>query len=165
VQGYLLQETNFPMPAYQKGTQFEAGLSRERKKKKGVKEHHFRPVSLDGVYCYFVFYLLESLFTVEAINIKCNILRRGYYPQGQGEVNLKTFPVKHLNPINITNFGKLKRIYGRIFVAGNYPISMAQRMKKLSNKLLKSYYDNIRIYIEVVKEPNNSYFGSGAGLI
>ena len=36
VQGYLLQETKIPKPAYQKGTQFEAGLSRERKKKKGL---------------------------------------------------------------------------------------------------------------------------------
>jgi hypothetical protein len=35
VQGYLLQETKIPKPAYQKGTQFEAGLSRERKKRRG----------------------------------------------------------------------------------------------------------------------------------
>ena len=55
----------------------------ERKKQKGAKEHHFRPVSLDGIYCYFVFYLLESVFTVEAINVKCNVKING---------NLKTMP-------------------------------------------------------------------------
>jgi RNA 3'-terminal phosphate cyclase (ATP) len=99
------------------------------------------------------------------INVELEILRRGYYPQGGGEVHLKTFPIKNLNPIIIRDFGKLKRIFGRIFVAGFLPIKIAEKMSTESNKLLKSYYDNIPIDIEVVKEPSHTYIGNGTGLI
>jgi len=99
------------------------------------------------------------------IKVELEILKRGYYPRGGGEVNLKTFPVKNLNPIIIRDFGKLKRIFGRVFVAGFLPIKIAETMSTESKKLLKSFYDNIKIDIEVVKEPNHTCIGNGTGLI
>jgi hypothetical protein len=39
--------------------------------KKGIKEYHFRPYCIDGVYCYIVLYLKQKILTIESINIKC----------------------------------------------------------------------------------------------
>ena len=47
------------------------------------------------------------------IQADLEILRRGYYPKGGGEVHLKANPVKFLSPIMLTEFGSLKRIFGR----------------------------------------------------
>jgi hypothetical protein len=42
-----------------------------KKKQKGCKEYHFRPIRIDGVYCYIVLYLKNKVITVESINVKC----------------------------------------------------------------------------------------------
>ena len=44
----------------------------EKKQKNGVQEYHFRPVYIDGVYCYIVLYFKYKILTVESIHIKCN---------------------------------------------------------------------------------------------
>jgi hypothetical protein len=41
------------------------------KRMKCLSEYHFRPVLVDGVYCYFVLYLQHYLLTVESVNVKC----------------------------------------------------------------------------------------------
>ena len=38
---------------------------------RGTNEYHFRPVCIDGVYCYMVLYFKYNILTVESINIKC----------------------------------------------------------------------------------------------
>ena len=68
------------------------------------------------------------------------ILKRGYYPRGGGEVYLKSKPLAStLNPINITEFGTLTRIYGRAFVAGALPIKIAHMMADRVKSLFSSY--------------------------
>lgn len=99
------------------------------------------------------------------IDVDLEIIRRGYFPKGGGEIYLKTAPVKHLNPIEITEFGKLKRIYGRAFVAGFLPIKIAERMAAESKRLIRLSYDNIPVDIDIVKEPEHTYIGTGTGLI
>jgi len=42
-----------------------------KKKNQGSNEYHFRPYSIDGVYCYIVLYLKFSILTVESVNVKC----------------------------------------------------------------------------------------------
>jgi hypothetical protein len=42
----------------------------KKQKKRGVKEYHFRPALIDGVYCYFVIYFKYNILTVESINVK-----------------------------------------------------------------------------------------------
>ncbi len=44
-------------------------------------------------------------------------------------------------------------------------MQIAETMSTESKKLLKSFYDNIKIDIEVVKEPNHTCIGNGTGLI
>ena len=49
----------------------------ERKQKSGMQEYHFRPVYIDGVYCYIVLYLKHNMLTIESIHIKCNFYYNG----------------------------------------------------------------------------------------
>ena len=49
----------------------------KNKKEKGAKEYHFRPYSIDGVFCYIVLYFKYSIFTVESVNVKCKYTYEG----------------------------------------------------------------------------------------
>ena len=99
------------------------------------------------------------------INTECQILRRGYYPKGNGEVFLKIQPVSELKPIDLTDFGSLKRIYGRSFVAGHLPMDVPHRMAKAATSELRKIYKDVPIEIEIVKEPEHTYIGVGTGII
>ena len=96
---------------------------------------------------------------------ECEILRRGYYPKGNGEVYLKIFPTKELSPIELTDFGSLTRIYGRSFVAGPLPLEIANRMALTATNELKKKFKDTPINIEIIKEPDHTYIGVGTGII
>ena len=49
----------------------------KKKKEKGAKEYHFRPYSIDGVFCYIVLYFKYATLTVESVNIKCKYTYQG----------------------------------------------------------------------------------------
>lgn len=44
---------------------------------RGVKEYHFRPALIDGIYCYFVIYFKYRILTVESINVKYRFCYNG----------------------------------------------------------------------------------------
>jgi len=52
--------------------------------------------------------------------IKSNnsIFSRGYYPKGGGEVRITVNPVNQLTAVDLSEFGQIKRFFGRAFVAG-----------------------------------------------
>ena len=52
-------------------------------------------------------------------------MNRGYFPRGGGEIKVQVSPLKQINPINMTNFGTIKRITGRAFVAGVIPFKVS----------------------------------------
>ena len=39
--------------------------------KNGCQEYHFRPVMIDGIYCYIVLYLKYKILTIESIQVTC----------------------------------------------------------------------------------------------
>ena len=49
---------------------------------------------------------------------------RGYYPKGGGELHVTVNPIKEIKPVQITEFGTLKRIFGKSYVAGFLPIKV-----------------------------------------
>ncbi|CAF0847310.1 unnamed protein product [Brachionus calyciflorus] len=110
-------------------------------------------------------YIFKPIASKMNINFDLEILRRGYYPQGGGEVYLKSKPIKELNPIDLTDFGEIKRIYGRAYVAGILPIKIAVRMADTATSLLKNNLPKIPIDIQVVEEKKGTYFGNGTGII
>lgn len=46
---------------------------------------------------------------------------RGYYPKGGGDIRIRINPIELLTYIDLTDFGEIKRFFGRSFVAGNLP--------------------------------------------
>jgi RNA 3'-terminal phosphate cyclase len=46
------------------------------------------------------------------------IFFRGYYPKGGGEVNISVTPIDQLIGVDLTEFGQIKRFFGRAFVSG-----------------------------------------------
>ncbi|RNA21169.1 RNA 3 -terminal phosphate cyclase [Brachionus plicatilis] len=96
------------------------------------------------------------------IDFDLEVLRRGFYPQGGGEVYVKTKPVIKLKPIELVEFGKVNKINGRAFVAGSLPIKIAERMSETATNLFKSVYPDILANIEVVKERKS--IGNGCGI-
>ena len=72
------------------------------------------------------------------VNFECDILRRGYYPKGGGECHITVNPVKELQSINITDFGNVKRFYGKSYVAGTLPIKVYKFLALIN---YKSYFD------------------------
>ena len=98
------------------------------------------------------------------IDFDLEILRRGFYPQGGGEVFVKTKPVRKLKSVELIDFGKVIRIHGRAFVAGVLPIKIASRMSETAANLLKPLFPDISINIEVLKEKDTQSIGNGTGI-
>ena len=69
-----------PKPAEKTNTESIDALVQaiKRQQEKGVKEYHFRPVMIDGIYCYFVLYFKYNLLTVESINVKVPFAYNGH---------------------------------------------------------------------------------------
>ena len=63
------------------------------------------------------------------------LARRGFYPLGGGMVTAWVEPVRKLNPIVLTEFGKVRRIHG-ISYSSRLPCHIVERMAKSANKTL-----------------------------
>ncbi len=72
------------------------------------------------------------------------IIRQGFYPRGNGMVEIKFYPVKKLQAIRLTDRGEVKAIKG-ISVAGTLPLSVAERQANAAEKILRGYCDNIQL--------------------
>lgn len=99
------------------------------------------------------------------ISFETQILRRGYYPKGGGELHVIIKPLKQLKAIELADFGCLSKITGRAFVAGFLPIKIAETMAITAKKILSKEFNDISIEIEVVKEPDSHALGTGTGIM
>ncbi|CAF1421308.1 unnamed protein product [Adineta ricciae] len=99
-------------------------------------------------------------------NFNLNIVRRGYYPKGGGDVRITIDPVEQLNAVDLTEFGQINRFFGRSFVAGNLPLQVAEELAEASRKLIRQHYtEELPIEIEIVKEPDQIATGTANGII
>lgn len=88
-----------------------------------------------------------------------NIIKRGHYPKGGGEVKAEILPLKKLYPINILN-SEIDSIKG-ISHASNLPIHVAHRQASSAEKILKKTgYD-----IDIKIEHSSNNLGPGSGIV
>ncbi|XP_039759242.1 RNA 3'-terminal phosphate cyclase [Pararge aegeria] len=73
------------------------------------------------------------------------ILRRGYFPKGGGQVRVEVKPVQCLKRIDLTDRGDVKEITGTSFVAGSLPIKLSHLMAEGAKRELSSE-KNIKIH-------------------
>ncbi len=84
------------------------------------------------------------------IQTEVKILKRGYYPRGGGEIYVKTQPIEStLNSINLTEFGSLKRIRGRAFVAGHLSFKISENMALAAKEFFSIFSPEVPVEIEV----------------
>jgi RNA 3'-phosphate cyclase len=84
-----------------------------------------------------------------------NVHKYGYYPKGMGEVTMTAKPPKHLQPIRLTSFGKLKGVKGISVCTFLEDRKVAERQAKAASEYLsgKGYAADI----QVVNDQSNSY--------
>lgn len=109
--------------------------------------------------------VLQPIIEQLGIHMDCQVTTRGYFPRGGGEIKVQVSPLKQIQPINLTNFGTIKRITGRAFVAGVIPFKIAQQMAKAATSVLWRSYREVPINIQAVQEPRNAVVGNGTGII
>ncbi|XP_020608181.1 RNA 3'-terminal phosphate cyclase-like, partial [Orbicella faveolata] len=99
------------------------------------------------------------------VEFDCDIVRRGYYPKGGGEIHVKVKPVKQLKPLQLLERGSLVRITGCAFVAGVLPFKIAQTMAREAHRMLKKKYPDVQINVEPVQESADKAHGNGTGIM
>ncbi|XP_066144702.1 RNA 3'-terminal phosphate cyclase-like [Euwallacea fornicatus] len=91
------------------------------------------------------------------------LVRRGYFPKGGGEVAITIQPVKELKGIHLINPGKVTSISGWSFVAGALPPHISNRMADSARRMLLKVCRNINI--ESYKEDRNVAVDNASGII
>jgi len=105
------------------------------------------------------------------INFDLNLIRRGYYPQGGGEVEIKCRnSVEYLNPITILERGEISSVLVRSFVSGKQTIKVAETMSDKAIKLIQEYFSlagkkDVKIELQNLLETPAKAFGSGLGIV
>eukprot|EP00794_Sanderia_malayensis_P007830 gene7830-8680_t len=109
--------------------------------------------------------ILTPILEKFGINITCNIIRRGFFPKGNGEVELTVNPVKQLSAINLTEFGRLGSIRGTSFVAGALPIKVAKIMTREATRVLREVFPSVPIQLNSHQFAARDAFGTGCGIM
>ncbi|XP_038069258.1 RNA 3'-terminal phosphate cyclase-like [Patiria miniata] len=97
------------------------------------------------------------------VQFECDVKRRGYYPKGGGEIQVRTTPIQCLQPVDITDVGQVTKIEGRAFVAGVLPVKIAKSMADTASSIISSRFPSIPVHVKAVQEA--SAVGNGCGII
>ncbi|CDO69035.1 hypothetical protein BN946_scf184834.g42 [Trametes cinnabarina] len=95
-----------------------------------------------------------------------NVIKRGYYPKGGGEVHVSIPHVRGPLPaVTLTARGPVKAVFGRSYVAG-LPKGLAESMRSAAKELLvESGLDSDIIKIDALRERPSDAVGSGSGIV
>ena len=99
------------------------------------------------------------------VSAKCNVIQKGYFPKGGGQVLLEVSPVKELQPINLTDFGDVKSVNIVASVAGALNVKLAQEMAHGARDIFVNFFgrqSNVRVNVDAFKE--NKAFGNGSSI-
>jgi RNA 3'-terminal phosphate cyclase (ATP) len=100
------------------------------------------------------------------VSTKCNVIRKGYFPKGGGQILLDVSPVKELQPIDLTDFGDVKSVNICASVAGILNVKLAQEMARGAKDVLVEFLgrqSNVRVSVDAFKE--NEAFGNGNSIL
>jgi len=72
-------------------------------------------------------YILLPVLDTMGFRVEAELVSRGFYPKGGGEIRVRTQPAGRIRPITLRDRGALKRVWG-ISYSSNLPEHIAQRM-------------------------------------
>lgn len=93
------------------------------------------------------------------------LLRRGYFPKGGGEVVINVSPIISLTPVTLLEQGHIKAIYGWSFVAGTLPIHVAHKMADAATTVIQQEFRSVKVNIERYKENPQMAAGNCTGIM
>lgn len=105
--------------------------------------------------------------TLRRMNVSCEVVlvRRGFYPRGQGIVRLSVNPLRVLSSILIEDFGEVTRISG-ISYSSRLPNHITARMAESANDLLQeAQYGSADFELEMLdRDDSRCAFDPGCGI-
>lgn len=131
--GYYLEPLLILLPFSHKQTEITL---------RGITNHEL-DTSVDVIRTVFI-PLLEK-FGVEGLTVQ--MTRRGLSEENKGEVKITCKPVQKLNPVDFTDFGKIKRIRGLCYTCKVTP-TIANRVRTSARGLINSFLPDVWIYTE-----------------
>jgi len=97
------------------------------------------------------------------------VVKKGFYPRGGGEVNFFIDPLRHISPLVLLDPGKVVSVTGWCFVAGSLPLKVGEQIaracKDMINKVRSPALEGVQVNIETYKESPHSSFGNGSGIV
>ncbi|MCS7135956.1 MAG: RNA 3'-terminal phosphate cyclase [Nitrososphaerota archaeon] len=111
-------------------------------------------------------YVLLPVLKQMGCKFSLELMRRGFYPRGQGIVRVRSEPVDYIKPIRLTEFSGVEKISG-ISYSCRLPSHIAERMAKSASKFLSmNGYDNADIWLEVLQpDTPKCSVDAGCGII
>lgn len=98
-------------------------------------------------------------------SVKVEIVRKGYFPRGGGEVNITVDPTSRpFPPIELLDRGEITRLSVRASVAGTLPIKVAEQMASGAERRLRSRLGPASASISVDAHREASAFGNGSSV-
>lgn len=111
----------------------------------------------------YLLHVFQPTLSKIGLNFSCELVRRGFYPKGGGEVTFGCSPVEKIPPITLLDRGKVNHVFGISYVAGTLPIKMAHAMKSVAEDIIRSKFKGLRVTIKVEKDSN--CIGNGSGIL
>lgn len=110
---------------------------------------------------------LKYRCNLDSKQVEANVITRGYFPKGGGEVHVNVTPLNHwLGPIQITERGDIKVIRIRSFHAGKLPRHLAEKMAQAAkSELLTSKLGLTTEQIETLLVTERNAVGNGLGIM
>jgi len=97
------------------------------------------------------------------------VVRKGFFPRGGGEVNFFLQPVKQLQPISLTSPGVVQSVIGWSFTAGNLPQRVGEQMASAAKRQIAEAdvpaLRGVPVRIETYKEDASCAPHSGSGIV
>lgn len=113
----------------------------------------------------YVTLVMKPMLEKFGVYFNCDIIRRGYYPKGGGEIVVSTKPIHQLKAVELTDRGKVTSIRGTAFVAGVLPFHIAKRMAQTASDIIGRQYPDVDVQIVPKQERREDAVGSGSGII
>lgn len=92
-----------------------------------------------------------------------DLIKRGYFPKGGGEVVINIKPPKILHAVEMVEQGVVTAVYGWSFVAGTLPIRLAHIMADSAKNVLRQVHNNVGI--DRYKESPEMATGNCSGIM
>ncbi len=92
------------------------------------------------------------------VTAKCDVIRKGYFPKGGGQVRLEVPSIGELKAVDMTDFGELKSVSIYSSVAGTLNVKLAHEMAKSAKDVVAKHLggrqSSVQIYVDAYKETN-----------